>query len=374
MCTPTWSRIDPTDVVLALALTLALQAEIWAPELFGAETSLTERPLLAMLSLAITLPLVVRRHHPWPVAVIALGAEVAQSRLATAPDGLANLLAMLVVAYSLGRHAPRPTGYAGSALIVVASFGVGEDLADNLFVLVVLGSAWVAGVLIGRRTDDLGALEVRRLEATRAGAEEERLRIARELHDVVAHRVSMMVVQSQLADTLLDRDPTGARAAINAVEDAGRDALTELRSVLGLLHHEGSAARAPGDTDLARLGALVDDARSGGLPGTLHVTGEPRPVPPVVSLAAFRIVQESLTNVVKHAGPVPTTVDLAYTPTTIEVVVTDAGAGVDGHQPGHGLAGMAERAAFVGGSLSAGPGEAGGFRVHAVLPTPGLAP
>lgn len=370
MRTPTWSRADPTDVVLALALTLALQAEIWAPGLFGAETSLTHRPLLSGLSLAISVPLVVRRVHPWPVAVVALGAEVAQGRLATAPEGLANLLAMLVVAYSLGRYARRPRGYAGLVLVAAAAFGVGEDLADNLFVLVVLGAAWAAGMLIGRRTDDLDALELRRLEATRAGAEEERMRIARELHDVVAHRVSMMVVQSQLADTLLDKDPSGARTAINAVEEAGRDALTDLRSVLGLLHHDGAAARSPGDTDLARLGTLVDDARAGGLPGSLRVSGDPRPVPPAVALAAFRIVQESLTNVVKHVGPVPTSVELRYGPGSVEVLVENPGAPVEDHQPGHGLSGMAERAAFVGGTLAAGPAPEGGFRVHAVLPIP----
>ena len=370
MRTSRWSRTDPTDVVLALALTLALQAEIWAPGLLGAETALTHRPLLSVLSVAISVPLVVRRVHPWPVAVVALGAEVAQSQLATAPDGLANLLAMLVVAYSLGRHARRPRGYTGIGLVAAAAFGIGEDLADNLFVLVVLGAAWAAGVLIGHRTDDLDALELRRLEATRAGAEEERRRIARELHDVVAHRVSMMVVQSQLADTLLENDPAGARTAINAVEEAGRDALTELRSVLGLLHHEGAAARSPGDTDLARLGTLVDDARAGGLPGSLRVSGDPRPVPPAVALAAFRIVQESMTNVVKHAGPVPTAVELRYAPGSVEVLVEDRGGPVEDHQPGHGLAGMAERAAFVGGTLVAEPVPGGGFRVHAVLPTP----
>lgn len=157
MRTPTWWRVDPTDVVLALALTLALQAEIWAPSLFGAEPLLTERPLLTAPSLAITLPLVLRRLYPWAVAVIAFSAEVAQFHLAVAPDGLANLLAMLVVAYSLGRHAGRPAGYAGIALVAVASFGVGQDLADDLFVLIVLGAAWAAGVLLGRRTEDLGA-------------------------------------------------------------------------------------------------------------------------------------------------------------------------------------------------------------------------
>src|SRR4029077_8118306 len=140
---------------------------------------------------------------------------------------------------------------------------VGQDLADNTFVLLVLGAAWSAGLVVAVRTDDLGALELRRLTATREGAEEERLRIARELHDVVAHRVSMMVVQSQLADTLLDDDPARARQAIGAVETAGREALVELRSVLGLMHDHGPTSLAPEDTELSRLDKVVDEARAG---------------------------------------------------------------------------------------------------------------
>ena len=366
-----WARFEPVDLVVALALTLATQAEIWAPDLLGADTGLTERPLLSVTSLAITLPLVLRRTMPWLVAVVALGFEVLQSLLATPADGLANLLAMLVTVYSLGRYARRPTGYAGGVLVATAALGLGEDGADKAFVLLVLGAAWAAGVLVGRRTDDLGALELRRLAATREGAEEERLRIARELHDVVAHRVSLIVVQSQLADTLLDRDPEGARAAIRAVEDAGRDALTELRSVLGLLHDEGGeAARSPGDAELARLAGIVDAARASGLPASYDVSGEARPVPPAVALAAFRIVQESLTNVVRHAGGAPTRVRLAYETGRIAVTVEDEGPRVSSHEPGHGLAGMAERASFVGGTLQAGPREGSGFRVAATLPTP----
>ena len=372
MRTPPRLRLDPIDLVIALALTLAVQGEIWAPEAFGAESDLTNQPLLSILSLAITLPLVARRAWPWAVAVVALGAEVTMGRMATPPEGLANLLAMLVVTYSLGRYARLPGRYAGIALVAAAAFGVGQDLADNVFVLVVLGGAWAAGVLVARRTDDLGALELRRLEASRLGAEEERLRIARELHDVVAHRVTMMVVQSQLADTLLEKDPVGARSAIHSVEEAGRDALVELRSVLGLLHHEGGASRAPGDTDLNRLDELADTVGSGGLPVSYEVTGVPRQVPPAVAMAAFRIVQESLTNVVKHAGKVPTRVELSYTPTAVGVTIEDDGAPVAVPDPGHGLAGMAERASFLGGTLSVGPRTAGGFRVAAVLPTPAV--
>ena len=368
---PSWSRIEPIDVIVALALTLATQAEVWAPGLMGAETSLSQRPLLSVVSLGLSLPLVFRRQAPWVVAAVCFGTEIALGRFATPPEGLANLLAMLLVSWSLGRYARPPGGYAGILLVAAVSFGVGQDLADNLFVLVVLGAAWLAGVLVGRRTDDLGALELRRLAATRAGAEEERLRIARELHDVVAHRVSMIVVQSQLAETVLDQDPDRARGAIRAVEEAGRDALTELRSVLGLLHHDGPARLSPGDTDLARVGELVDETRRGGLPVTFEAAGSTRPVPPAVALAAYRIVQESLTNVVRHASSAPTHVRLAYEPGAIDVVVENEGEVLIGLRAGHGLAGMGERAAFVGGSLSVDPAPAGGLRVHAVLPTPG---
>ena len=371
MRTSVWSRIEPVDLVVAAAMTLALQAEIWLPGALGAESVTEDRLLLSVTSLAISLPLVFRRTLPWTVAVIALGAEVAQEVLSTPPEGLANLLAMLVVCYSLGRYARRPRGYAGIALIVAASFGMGQDLADNTFVLLLLGSSWAVGVVVARRTDDLGALELRRLTATREGAEEERLRIARELHDVVAHRVSMMVVQSQLADTLLDDDPARARQAIGAVESAGREALVELRSVLGLMHDHGPTSLAPEDTELSRLDKVVDEARAGGLPVTFGTDGTPRPVPPAVALAAFRIVQESLTNVVRHAASAPTRVQLSYRPGEVGITVEDDGAVLTELRPGHGLAGMRERAAFLGGTLVTEPSPDGGLRVCASLPTPG---
>ena len=366
MRTSVWSRIEPVDLVVAAAMTLALQAEIWFPGALGAESVTEDRLLLSVTSLAISLPLVFRRTLPWTVAVIALGAEVAQEVLSTPPEGLGQPAGHARRLLLVGSVCEAPAGYAGIALIVAASFGMGQDLADNTFVLLLLGSSWAVGVVVARRTDDLGALELRRLAATREGAEEERLRIARELHDVVAHRVSMMVVQSQLADTLLDDDPARARRAIGAVETAGREALVELRSVLGLMHDDGPTSLAPEDTELSRLDKVVDEARAGGLPVTFGTDGTPRPVPPAVALAAFRIVQESLTNVVRHAASAPTRVRLELPPRRGGDHRGGRRSSPDRARPGHGLAGMRERAAFLGGTLVTEPSPDGGLRVCAV--------
>jgi signal transduction histidine kinase len=211
-------------------------------------------------------------------------------------------------------------------------------------------------------------IERRRLEAARLGAEEERLRIAGELHDVVAHRVSMIVVQSQAADALLETDPVAARRAVRSVEDAARRALTELRQVVDVLTHDEQAATV--GTDLGGIRELVEEAAAAGLPVTFDREGRERPVPPVVALAAYRIVQEALTNVVRHAGGAPARVRLCVGEHEVEVTVEDDGPGPATSTPGHGLSGMAERAAFIGGRLTAGAGQPRGFRVHAVLPIP----
>ena len=159
---------------------------------------------------------------------------------------------------------------------------LGEDAADKMFAGIVLGAAWGAGALVGRRSDDVRLSERKRLDAAEEGAVAERHRIASELHDVVAHRVSMIVVQSQAADALLDKEPAAARRAVRSVEDAARQALAELRQVVGVLKEESGGE--PQTLDLAQLGDVVDDARSAGVRATLHVIGEARPVAPVVAL------------------------------------------------------------------------------------------
>jgi signal transduction histidine kinase len=216
------------------------------------------------------------------------------------------------------------------------------------------------------------AAEFRRTaaEEARRRAGEQRMAIARELHDVLAHHISLISVQAGVALHLMDEQPEQARTALTAIRQASRESLGELRSVLELLQRgEEGAPRAPAP-GLEALDALVERTSAVGLPVTVEVTGAVRPLPAAVGLAAYRIVQEALTNVTRHAGrPVTATVRLDYAPDQLTVEVTDDGPGAeDTSGTGSGLLGMAERAAALGGQLDAGPRPGGGFRVAARLP------
>jgi signal transduction histidine kinase len=234
--------------------------------------------------------------------------------------------------------------------------------------------AWLAGRGVRTRTrltEELHEAAVRAQEAheeeAARGAAAERRRIAREMHDVVAHSVSVMVVQAGGARRILDRDPARAVEAAAHIEDVGRAALTEMRRLLGVMHH-GEAVRAPQPT-LRELGSLIERTRAAGLPVTLTVEGEPRPLPPGKDLAAYRVVQEALTNAIKHAGAAPTSVTVRWAPAALELEVVDRGAvGVNGHGGGHGLVGMEERIRLYDGELRAGRRAGGGFEVVARLP------
>jgi len=243
--------------------------------------------------------------------------------------------------------------------------------------------AWVLGDSMRYRRAYYASLEDRaaRLEAERdaqaqVAAAAERARIARELHDVIAHNVSVMVVQADGASYAMDNDPARAREALAAISATGRQALAEMRRLLGVLRREGGGAnseRAP-QPGIGELGELLDQARGAGLPVSFTVEGDPQPLPGGVALAAYRIVQESLTNTRKHAGPVVSaSVVLRYSPDTVVLTISDDGWGDLGGTalpgaPGHGLTGMRERVAMYGGSVTAGPRPGGGFEVEATLP------
>jgi signal transduction histidine kinase len=243
--------------------------------------------------------------------------------------------------------------------------------------------AWVLGDSMRYRRAYYASLEDRaaRLEAERDAQAKiataaERARIARELHDVIAHNVSVMVVQADGASYAMDTDPARAREALAAISATGRQALAEMRRLLGVLRHEGDGAnsvRAP-QPGIGELGELLDQARGAGLPVSFTVEGDPQPLPGGVALAAYRIVQESLTNTRKHAGPVASaSILLRYARDAVVLTISDDGWGDLGGTappgaPGHGLPGMRERVAVYGGSVTAGPRSGGGFEVVATLP------
>ncbi|NUQ95443.1 MAG: sensor histidine kinase [Streptomyces sp.] len=228
---------------------------------------------------------------------------------------------------------------------------------------------------IARRTAELTRqLRAEQAERARREVAEERVRIARELHDVVAHHMAVINVQAGLARFVFTTDAPTAREALDTIAGASGEALEELRRMLGLLRAEGvsgaDGAPAPG---LGQLAEMVDRVRAGGVPVDLRVTGEPRPLPPGVQLCLYRVVQEALTNVLKHAPGANAAVELAYRAGEMTVSVTDDGKGVDPDRKrgrgGHGLIGMRERAKLYGGTIVVGPRSEGGFGVHLTLPT-----
>jgi signal transduction histidine kinase len=292
---------------------------------------------------------------------------------------------LLVATYSVARWCERRVAVAG-AIVGVATIVVlmlrlpALGTAGNIpFAFIPFTGAFVAGRVLRQRHARLEALaaHAERLEADQAtqisaALEDERNRIARELHDIVAHCVSVMVVQAGMAEDLLDRSPERAREPLHAVQETGRQAVAELGRMLGLLRD----GRAPAAPDLApqpgtaQLPALADRMSALGLPVQLTVVGEPGPLPPGVDLTAYRIAQEALTNTLKHAGSEANAhVELRYLARALEVEVTDDGPARTGPAgTGHGLIGMRERVTIYGGTICAGVRANGGFRVLVTLP------
>jgi signal transduction histidine kinase len=288
------------------------------------------------------------------------------------------LMAALFAGYAMGAYTDGREARIAPLVILVGVTGVTatweeQVFTDYIFPTAFVLIAWLAGRGVRTRTrltEELHeaavqAQEAHEEEVVRAAAEERR-RIAREMHDVVAHSVSVMVVQAGGARRILDRDPQRAVEAAAHIEDAGRAALAEMRRLLGVLHH--SDERAPQPT-MRELGALVERTRAAGLPVSLNVEGEPQSLPAGMDLAAYRVVQEALTNAIKHAGAAPTEVTVRWEPEHLELEIVDNGApAANGSGGGHGLVGMEERVRLYDGELRAGRREGGGFEVVARLP------
>jgi signal transduction histidine kinase len=302
---------------------------------------------------------------------------------ASAQWPLQSFLAWLLAFYSVAAHAePRRAIYGGAAAgaVVVAmalpGLFTGENPGDIIPAWLFLGAAWLIGWTLHKRRvqavrleDRAARLELEREENARAAVAEERARIARELHDVVAHSVSVMVVQAQAAQRLAEAEQTDLRRqALDSIETTGRQALVEMRRLLGVLRRTDadlSLAPQPGLDDLE---GLIRQVREAGLPVELHIEGDPEPLPPGVDLSAYRIVQEALTNTLKHAGPAKARVTIRYRSDEVELEVADDGAGTGkGGGSGQGLIGMRERVAIYGGVFESGR-QNGGYLVRARLP------
>jgi signal transduction histidine kinase len=294
-------------------------------------------------------------------------------------------VAPVIAMYTLATLTPRRV-WVPSVLVSVGAISIvgaiwANDTGTSWFHLVYFTWGIAAGFVgdgVRLRREHVLAVEERsrHLEETREQegrrlVAEERLRIARELHDVVAHSLASINVQASAGAHVAASHPDQAQAALLAIKSASKEALDELRLTLGTLRsHDENAPRAPAPS-LTRLDELVERTRRAGLPVTIVVEGRAAPVPAPVDVAAYRIVQESLTNALRHAGPALATVRIAYLDDAIEIEVTDDGLGslAFNASPGHGIAGMRERAHGVGGSLDAGAVRGGGFRVHAILPS-----
>ena len=281
-------------------------------------------------------------------------------------------------AYAEQRRAALAGATAGVVILavdiprLVAGMYPGNIIPAWLFYATIwfIGRAIRKGRLQAGRLQDLAAqLELEREENARTAVAEERSRIARELHDVVAHSVSVMVVQAQAAQRLLEGEQREARQALSSIESTGRQALTEMRRLLGILRRTDAELALAPQPSLRHLDALIGQVRESGLPVELSVEGEARPLPPGVDLSAYRIVQEALTNTLKHAGPARARVEIHYGDDKVELEICDDGPGTGrGGGAGQGLIGMRERVALYGGVLESGKQDSGGYIVRARLP------
>jgi signal transduction histidine kinase len=367
------------DVLLALALLVVVEAEVLSEHLHPYSASVP----VSAVSMGV---LAWRRRVPFAAILVGFAAGlIAAAAGVSQHKPFSPIFGVFVGIYSLALYAsPRRAlvglGYALACVYLEVAFAMhyGESYGgtDFGFIAVLLLAPWLVGKAMRGRVEHINVLALRaekaereREQRAREAAREERARIARELHDVIAHSVSVMVVQAGAAEEVLRQAPERALEPIRAVQDTGRQALAEMARLLGMLRRDGEElglAPQPGIDDLA---TLIEQTRLAGLPVELHVEGAPQPVPLGADLSAYRIVQEALTNARKHAGKARATVTLRYGAEALELEITDDGPGTgNADGGGHGLVGMRERVGLFGGEFQAGPRPGGGFRVHARLP------
>lgn len=390
-----WLRDHPLALDGALALCVLTSMIIGSfadPSSHNGHTFGTRTPDASSVLLMVlgALALVWRRRHPMAVLVATSGLTVVELALEDPPAPV--VMSVVIALYTIAARTDRPTtwrvGLLTMAVLTAAAMLFGSApwySQENFGVFAWTGMASAAGDAVRSRRAFVDAIRERAERAERTREEEagrrvaeERLRIARDLHDVVAHHIALVNVQAGVAAHVMDKRPDQAKQALAHVREASRSALNELRATVGLLRQSGDPEAptepAPG---LAVLDELVKTVRRAGLPVEVAcAAGENPPLPAAVDLAAYRVIQEALTNVRKHAGPgAKAEVSVVRVGATAEVMVLDNGRGNQGGTAdggGHGLLGMRERVTALGGTLNAGPRYGGGFRVHAILPVKAL--
>ena len=370
--------------MLAVTLAVLLQGEIWLGERYqGGLAFPGARAVTAPLMLIAALALAWRRVAPTVTLAVVMGMVALQSLLAGGSEAAGSFALFLIATYSAaayGSHLLLSAALAVAGLVVhdlkdPYIHGVGDALFAFLFVAV--------GLVLGRALHGRGArarvlaeearrLRVERDEHARQAVAEERSRIALELHDIVAHSVSVMVVQALAGQRALDGEEPAARESFSAIERTGRQAMAEMRRLLSILREDHVVSSEP-QPGVERLPELIEASRCAGLDVELDEQGDPPSVSPGVGLAIYRIVQEALTNSLKHAGQTHAHVTVSYANAHVDLAVRDSGPPAGGRLvhdfgSGHGIPGMRERAAVFGGELQAAPTEDGGFVLSARLP------
>ena len=376
-----WSSVDRRVVDVAIAAVALVLVEIasWSGDNPVGDRIAGPMWLIALLPLCWAVPLLWRRTHPLLVLCVIWAGVVVQA-LATwhSPEGLEIIVVFATAVYSAGAYASRSAGWVGLGVSLVG-YGVyaagdpnirtgrASELWAGAFFLAGVVACWLIGTLVRQRRERLQlTARTTELEASAANAvAEERARLARDLHDIVSHNLSVMVVQAAGARARGSSDA----GTLEKIERSGRASLVEMRRLLGVLRAEDEQAALTPQPGIAEVAELVRHVRESGVPVELDVTGECARVPPAIGLSVYRIVQEALTNVVKHAGAAHAAVRIEVIPEAVHIEVRD-----DGHLPahaettGHGLVGMRERVALLHGELRTGPGPDGGFEVRAALP------
>ena len=353
------------------------------------------KPSAALLLVAVASIVLVWRNR-WPMAVLAVStAAVLVYTLLGYVNGAA-LVAPAAAVYAVATNASVRKALTAAAVALAALLTAtaannpfGSATSGPVVVLPVLfAAACLGGIAVSNRRAFVASIQARADDEAKRRVDEERLRIARELHDVVAHTMSTINVQAAAAALLLTDRPDEASESLAAIRAASKNGLRELRAILNVLRQADDTDPTSPTPGLAQLDALIAGVNQAGLPTTLDVSGNRLDLDPGADLAAYRIIQESLTNAIRHAGPATAAVRLHYNDDTLLIEVTDTGQGVPGWQAGvagtgradgdqaepwhaasgHGLAGMGERAAAAGGTLKAGPGPDGGFEVTAAIP------